>query len=210
MARKKNEEGIKARILKKAEEHFLLYGYSKTNIEDLVRDLRMSRKTIYQYFKGGKREILKELILKEQRIEYLKIEEIVQAPHMTFIEKQKSIFPMLMNRFLLNENLLKDLEQAEPDLFVSIHHFKNDMLLQNFFKLFEQGQKEGQIRADMNVKFLVHLFAEAFQNSVPHKLAMQYLIPLSALPEMILKILLEGFLVRKSDDLTSEKINNSQ
>ncbi|TFG19926.1 MAG: TetR/AcrR family transcriptional regulator [Promethearchaeota archaeon] len=39
-------------------EYFLKYGMKKTIIDDVVRSLGMSKKTIYKYFKGGKEEAL--------------------------------------------------------------------------------------------------------------------------------------------------------
>ncbi len=39
-------------------EYFLKYGMKKTIVDDVVRSLGMSKKTIYKYFKGGKEEAL--------------------------------------------------------------------------------------------------------------------------------------------------------
>ena len=39
-------------------EYFLKFGMKKTIVDDVVKSLGMSKKTIYKYFKGGKEEAL--------------------------------------------------------------------------------------------------------------------------------------------------------
>ncbi len=53
----KNEE-IAEKISQKFYEYFLQYGMKKTIVDDVVKSLGMSKKTIYKYFKGGKEEAL--------------------------------------------------------------------------------------------------------------------------------------------------------
>ena len=43
---------VKKQILESAKLQFLQYGYKKTNLDDIVRDVRISKGTIYNYFKN--------------------------------------------------------------------------------------------------------------------------------------------------------------
>ena len=58
MSDSQKKEEIADKISKKFHEYFLQYGMKKTIVDDVVRSLGMSKKTIYKYFKGGKEEAL--------------------------------------------------------------------------------------------------------------------------------------------------------
>ncbi len=57
-------------IIKAAEKRFVRHGLQKTTIEEIARDLRIGKTTLYHYFKT-KDDLFKETVL-SQSIEYLK------------------------------------------------------------------------------------------------------------------------------------------
>ena len=58
MSDSQKKEEIADKIAQKFYEYFLQFGMKKTIVDDVVRSLGMSKKTIYKYFKGGKEEAL--------------------------------------------------------------------------------------------------------------------------------------------------------
>ena len=55
------ENEIKVKILHKAEEMFLQFGFSRVTMEEIAMELGMSKKTLYRFF-PGKEQLLKEMI----------------------------------------------------------------------------------------------------------------------------------------------------
>jgi AcrR family transcriptional regulator len=67
--------GVAERILDEAERLFRHYGYTKTTVADIARDLGMSPANIYRFFpsKAGIHEALAERMLAEREVETLKV-----------------------------------------------------------------------------------------------------------------------------------------
>lgn len=62
--KKRNKEvRLKAKIAECFKKHFSYFGYKKTSVEEIARELGISKKTIYQYF-PGKRNIYNLIVKK--------------------------------------------------------------------------------------------------------------------------------------------------
>ncbi len=66
-------EDTKNRIIENAREQFAHYGYKKTNLDDIVHDVKISKATIYNYFKN-KEDLFRQVVIIEysKMFEYLK------------------------------------------------------------------------------------------------------------------------------------------
>jgi AcrR family transcriptional regulator len=72
-------ESKKEIIAQKFLEYFLKHGMVKTMINDVAKDLHMSKKTIYKYFVGGKQECLYYLFFKIGRNAVESVEPIIKS-----------------------------------------------------------------------------------------------------------------------------------
>ena len=54
--------GVRERVLEATYACVARYGISKTTVEDVAREARVSRATVYRYFPGGKDELIRETI----------------------------------------------------------------------------------------------------------------------------------------------------
>jgi len=68
----------KERILKSAEKLFARYGFRKTTMDEIARDARMGKSTLYYYFKS-KENVLEAVIQKDSRLYRKKLREAVSG-----------------------------------------------------------------------------------------------------------------------------------
>ena len=66
----KENNKTKMRIVDKACELFLAYGYSRVTMDEICRSLVMSRKTMYTYF-SNKEELLRDGILSDSTLDFM-------------------------------------------------------------------------------------------------------------------------------------------
>ena len=69
--------GARERILEGAYACVARYGISKTTVEDVAREARLSRATVYRHFPGGKDELISETIRWETNRFFLRLAEAV-------------------------------------------------------------------------------------------------------------------------------------
>lgn len=199
MARKRDEVGMKAKILLKAKEYFTQYGYSKTNIEDIIKETHMSRRTLYSYFKGGKKEILETLLEQEWQELAAEINEVVENPKLNFMEKIKQLMPLLINRFVQKVNLIKDLQQQETLMFVEMMCFKKKMFSEKIVALFRQGQQEGKVRLKIPLEFVVSYIIESAQEPFFYNAHQDFNVSLDEAIQSISVVTLKGLLLRENE-----------
>ena len=152
------------KIIAKADELFRLYGVKSITMDEIARELGMSKKTIYQYFKD-KDEIVYEAtqhILDHDMREF----EGIQKEASNSIEELLMISKCLRKNFEnMNPAILFDLKRFYPrawDLFIDVK--------ENFFKesvklTLRRGITEGYFRNVIDVEILTILRLEQVQMS---------------------------------------------
>ena len=81
-----DELDIKDRILTRAEEMFLRFGYSKVTMDEIAANLGMSKKTLYKFF-PSKEELVREIIYKMRCGVKDYIDDLLANDEMDFVEK---------------------------------------------------------------------------------------------------------------------------
>lgn len=87
------EKSLKARIAGCFKKHFSYFGYKKTSVEDIARELGISKKTIYQYF-PGKRNIYNLIVKKIADVYVSTINERLSSTA-SFKEKILKLIPLV-------------------------------------------------------------------------------------------------------------------
>jgi len=150
---------MKEKILKGAEDLFFKYGIKNITMDEIARHLGMSKKTIYQYFKD-KDEMVHSLIIQ-------KIEEDKEIFAKTFEESENFV----EEAFAMMKNLREILKNVNPILFHELHKFypeswkvfddfKSGFVLENIERCLKDGQKDGLVRDDINIKILSRMRLE--------------------------------------------------
>lgn len=147
----------KEQILTKAVEFFIRYGFRSVTMDDLCRELGISKKTLYQYFPN------KDALIEESIMHHGKDEAV--ACNRIFEQSRDAVEEFLlisrMNRDILREIspvAIYDLQKYHPDIW-------RRMMLEQFTeeygmisRILEDGKKQGLFRADLPVDTVVRLF----------------------------------------------------
>lgn len=144
-------------ILEKTVELFLEFGIRNLNMDDISRNLGISKKTLYLYVKS-KEDLIEKLfyydeVKKDQEMSRLiskdmnAIETLVQVSLMVFDE---------MSRF--NPKLTFELKKYYEPLFQQFIVRKQNLIFSQISRNIEKGISEGLYRPDINVELIAGLY----------------------------------------------------
>lgn len=144
---------IKERILKGAEEAFMRYGIKTMTMDEISKNLGVSKKTIYQYFQD-KNELVLKVLESHMLNERLKMEQMSR-------ESENSIHEMVlvsshMKRSVvdMNPSLILDMQKFYPEAWSYFETHKHECITQSIKKNLDRGIEEGYYRKDINTDIL--------------------------------------------------------
>jgi TetR/AcrR family transcriptional regulator, cholesterol catabolism regulator len=184
------------RIVRVAEKIFLRSGFSRVLMDDLARELGMSKKTLYAHF-ASKEALLHAVLI--QRVSEVDqgLESIVSA---------KESFPAKMGhvaRFLqanlaeVSPVFLEDIRRYAPDCFRVVEEFRGRAIPRYFGRLFDEGFRAGHVRPQVHRDILIRMLVLSIQGIIrPEAVSELHLHPREAL-EHILSITFDGILTPK-------------
>ena len=183
---------IKERILKKAEEMFTQFGFSRVTMEEIAADLGMSKKTLYKFF-PGKEQLLKEMVSTKK----CELEDYVLKlwgnENLSFLEKLK----ILMNYISQNNSafrgpLAHDLQKNFPAIWDEITESRRTHSLEKFSLLIKEGIEKGVFRNDIDQQILFLIFMSALQGALNPEALVELPVSGTQVLEAIVKVFLEG------------------
>lgn len=191
---KRRKNGTKRRIIDGAKRLFSLYGFSRTTVDEISVNLRISKKTIYQHFRS-KDELVEAVFFSILDPAFRMINEIIDSKF-GFYETVKSLFKVLQSIFLqITPQMFSDL-QTSPQLWEKIDA-KRRQAISRYVEVIKRGQKNGDIRKDIDSKFMSNLITQI----VRYFATPQMIIELGTNPvdmaNKILSIVMNGILTEK-------------
>ncbi len=153
---------VKDRILKSSLDLFWRYGIKSVTMDDVAKELGISKRTIYQHFKD-KNEIVKVVIkhsLERESCDFNELEQRSINPIDEIIQISKHMRVSLSN---MNPAVLYDLKKYHPQAWVLFNDFKYNMVLQSVRDNLLRGQKEGLFRKGLDVEVLARLRIEQIE-----------------------------------------------
>lgn len=155
-----------ARIVRQAREHFFAHGYCSCTMDDLARELGMSKKTLYVHF-TGKDQIMRAVIDQLSREIRADAEALLANRHLGFAEKLRGFAEGMVQRLAqLNPRTLRDLQRFAPELYQLTVEMRQKNIPYIFGRFIEEGQLTGKVRADLNPVFAVEFFLQAMQGLI--------------------------------------------
>ena len=142
---------MKERILQSALNLFWRYGIKSVTMDDIARDLGISKRTIYQHF-SDKEAILEQVIegeIKSQKCELQKLDEKASNPIEQIIYASGQMRDTLAN---MNPTLLYDLKKYYPKAWNLFQSYKKEHLIKNIRDNLSEGIKLGFYRPDIDVE----------------------------------------------------------
>lgn len=155
-----------ARIVRQAREHFFAHGYCQCTMDDLARELGMSKKTLYVHF-TGKDQIMRAVIDQLSREIRADAEALLANRQLGFAEKLRGFAEGMVQRLAqLNPRTLRDLQRFAPELYQLTVEMRQKNIPYIFGRFIEEGQLAGKVRADLNPVFAVEFFLQAMQGLI--------------------------------------------
>jgi len=156
----------KCNIIKKAGEMFFRLGIRSVSIDDICRELGISKKTFYVYFES-KDELVAQLL--HSNVLYIagKMEELLQMKD----------FRKLVARFLRHQDaekndvrrvpqLVYDLKKYYPRQFADFQTECFRTQKEYIARYLEQGLQEGLVRANLNIELTAVLMAKIHSDAI--------------------------------------------
>lgn len=153
---------IKAKIIAGAGELFTRYGVRSISMDDIARQLSISKKTIYQYFKD-KDQVVTRAVQAYMELEKTEYDEIFHSSHDAVEELTKICSCMRKDFHEMNPSLLFDLKKFHPAAWEVWLEFKNDHIKNSVVNNLKKGIEEGYFRKDIDPEFLAILRVEQVQ-----------------------------------------------
>lgn len=147
------EFDVKERILKTATSLFKQYGFSKVTVEDIISNLKISKKTVYKHFKC-KKDILASMIKREQMDLNRATQKILDDPSKNLRQKLKAMVALHQNKQFTDIQFLLDLKNKFPDVYNELEEFRRQQIPKNIEKIIAIGIQENEIKSNINKQFI--------------------------------------------------------
>jgi AcrR family transcriptional regulator len=186
------ENEIKEKILHKAAEMFLQFGFSKVTMEEIAVELGMSKKTLYKFF-TGKEQLLKEMVtgMRCKLEDY--VEELWGNNDIPFLEKLKNLMNYIGNQSsTFRGPLAHDLQKNFPLLWDEINESRKTHSLQKFNLLINEGIEKGVFRKDIDQQIIILLCMNAIQGILIPEVLAQLPYTANQVFDSIMRVFLEG------------------
>ena len=158
------------RILDAAQDKLNRFGIRRVTMDDLARELRISKKTVYVHF-PDKQALVRACI---ERVAAEMIPELEKALRARIPARDKLIAmaqTLSLIRRSLSTELLADLQTEYPQLWEEIAQRRHTMLV-GFEKFFVQAVKNGELRRGVHPKVALRVVIAIIENvMVPNVLA---------------------------------------
>lgn len=147
----------KEKILQGAEDLFMKYGFKSVTMDDVSRELGVSKKTLYQYFED-KNDLVNQCVEQHIRLETESCSMVMDSskdPIDFMLEISKSF---ANNQRKVNVGVLFDLKKYFKTAWEKLEQFRTVFILQNIKTNIIAGQEQGLYRNDINHELIARLY----------------------------------------------------
>ena len=159
--------GRKEEIIAKVRELYSLYGIRSVTMDDVVKEVGISKKTLYQYF-NDKSELVAAVIKCDGDMKMEDHDEAVKGRE-NAIEMMLAFYDFQIRMIKeYNPSLIYDLKKYYPEVHQEFVNNKREIIYENVLTNLVRGKSEGLYRSDMQeevIAMLNLLRVEAFINS---------------------------------------------
>jgi AcrR family transcriptional regulator len=196
------EHAVRHRIMTESRRHFFAHGFRSVTMDDLAKELGMSKKTLYACF-PRKTALVEAVILDKFRNVNVDLGRITTTCASDCLGALRRLLECVQSHMEeIRPPFLRDIRREAPDLFTVVESRRRDVIQRHFGKVFQEGRRAGLIRQDIPPKLAIEILLGAVQAVMnPRKMEELGLTPKTVFTAII-RVLLEG--------LTSEKAKSQQ
>ena len=198
------------RILNYAISKFHAEGFYKTSMDEIARDLQMSKKTIYKYFQS--KEILLEAVagwLMSESKDH--IDSILSSKESVVVKFTKIINIYNSKVLKCSDKWFTDLQIHAPRLWQKIDEFRTNRIYQVLSELIDEGKNEGLIDKEIPTCVIVSTYNSSMRSMINYKFLYENDISVNDAVNHGMQLLLNGILTKKGrQQFALNKINLEQ
>lgn len=153
---------VKERILKTAVDLFWRYGVKSITMDDIAKELGISKKTIYQHF-NDKDAIVKEVVEQELACEKIDIERLEAEANDPIEEVLRTSDYIQASFGTISPVLLHDLKKYHPKAWGLFQKHKHEHIIQGIIDNLRRGIGLGYYRDNINVDVLARMRVEQIE-----------------------------------------------
>lgn len=157
----------KQEIINKVRLLYARYGIRSVTMDDVVREVGISKKTLYQYFKD-KSELITGVIDCDAKLKLVEHDEAMIGAA-NAIEMMLGFYDFQMKMITdYNPSFIYDLKKYYPNIHQEFVQKKRELIYENVLTNLQRGKSEGLYRQEMNeevIAMLNLLRVESFVNS---------------------------------------------
>lgn len=201
---------IKKRILDKATELFLKFGYSKVTMNEIAAELGMSKKTLYHYF-ASKEEVVMAAVNSMQDETARKVDGMLANQDIDFIEKLFMLLDLTgAYHSKITGHFLLDVQKSVPNVAKCCGEFLNERIPGVMGKLLREGMEKNLLRKDVDERILLLIKQGAFEAVIKPEVLSQ--LPYSAreVLGMVGSVLFQGILTEEGRKKVSVAFSSRQ
>ncbi len=191
---------VKESIIATAETLFLRYGFKRVTMDDIAREMAISKKTIYQYFKD-KNEIVcsvtEQYLAKEnEAIVALEEESENVIEYLVMLSKE-----LRRHIAAIHPAAMDDLKKYFPQGWKIFVKYKRDYFLKSMIKTLNKGMDEGYFRRNMNPEVLAVMRMEQIPLSFDQNLFPRNRFEFAEVQVELLRHFMAGIITEKGKEL---------
>ena len=152
-------------ILQKVFNLYRKYGIKSVTMDDVARELCMSKKTLYQYVEDKKDLVSK---IADLKLEFSREHtEMMENANYNSVEELLYLYQFL-NKMLKEHNpsMMYDLRKYYPDVYERMNLARRKLIYEGMMHNLKKGQKEGFFRKDFNCEIIANLHVFRIENIV--------------------------------------------
>lgn len=200
---------MKERILSEAEKLFWRYGVRSVTMDDIARQLGISKKTIYQHF-SDKEEILYQVL--EQKIN----EDVTQIQCFAVegvnpIEELMMMLEMMRKKQgQVSPNLLIDIKRHYPQAFALFRKHMDHHLMKSILENIQNGMAQGLYRSDINPGILARMRVEQIELAFNNDFFPNDKYSMLDIQGELIHHFVRGMLTEKGFDVYNQLVNKQE
>jgi AcrR family transcriptional regulator len=139
----------KLEFLKQAFEVYMKFGIKSVTMDELARQLGMSKKTIYTFIKD-KNDLVEQCVIMAQEIETCEIDSISKA-HDNAIDESLAIGEKIVNKLrAIHPSIFFDMQKYHPNAFKLMTCERDELITENVVANFIKGKEQGLYRDNLD------------------------------------------------------------
>ncbi len=183
-------------IVEQSTQLFMTYGIRSLTMDDVAKNLHISKKTLYQYV-SDKDDLVNKCIEGACLLDNTMVREIIDR-NLSAIDELLEISKFVSQRLSnIHPSIFFDLEKYHPGAMGRFDKHKQEFILDCIYKNLAKGIGEGVYRSDMNPQIVAHVYLCVIENMLHGECFRQLNIALPVVYQEVINYHLHGIVSEK-------------